>query len=218
LRDLDRAHTDWANLNFGPAPALGYPDGHIPFKPGGQETTHEYQALCRSQAMAHHDQIAELNSDVVALRRSIEGEADALMDAAADQTIGVDYAKFRELVDGWPALPNPAAYAAAKSVLDLLRRRLQPLAEQEEMVERVGLISEADVAAGRIGNGSQRRGRPPVDAEEEQRRADILKAWAKAKAANVRQKQFCEDNDIDVATLEKYVNWQTKRDSRQGGA
>ena len=53
-----------------------------------------------------------------------------------------------------------------------------------------------------------------MTAAEAMRRIEILRRWQGAKEAKIRQKQFCQDEDISVADLERFVNWHTKRSAR----
>ena len=57
-------------------------------------------------------------------------------------------------------------------------------------------------------------GRHPLPANKAKRRTIILEAWARAKGAGVRQKDFCKDNNLTTGELGKYVTWQATRNRR----
>jgi len=211
ITELEVKYGAWVLIST-TEPMLGYPDARIPFKPGAQETTDEYQTLCNSQIAEHNRRVAATLAEVNALKERISDAAESLMEAAARRDIDVDYSRFRELVDGWN-LMNPQACTAAKNNLDLLQRRLNQIAKYEEIGERAARQAEIDMANGLFDTPKKPRGRPAMTANNERRRLDVLEKWYRAKG-RVSQAEFCDDEKISVKYLNTCVNWQTQRRRR----
>lgn len=57
-------------------------------------------------------------------------------------------------------------------------------------------------------------GRPAVSKAEARRRTALVQRWKRAKASGVRQKDFCNDNDVSLKHLTKCVNWDGQRRRR----
>jgi hypothetical protein len=60
-----------------------------------------------------------------------------------------------------------------------------------------------------------KRGRKALSSDEATKRTDILEKWGKAKDADTCRKDFCHDHKIELATLEKYQDWQCQRTRRK---
>jgi hypothetical protein len=59
-------------------------------------------------------------------------------------------------------------------------------------------------------------GKPPVRQAEARKREQLVQKWRKAKEADVRQKVFCEDNDVSLDYLTKCITWAAQRRRRKG--
>ena len=57
-------------------------------------------------------------------------------------------------------------------------------------------------------------GRPTVSKKEARKREELVDRWNRAKATGTRQKDFCNDNGVDLNRLVRYVNWVAQRRRR----
>lgn len=83
--------------------------------------------------------------------------------------------------------------------------------ESVEHVSRQGFTGDhVEPSRGRVRAG----GRPPLSESEVRKRRDLVEQWHRAKAAGIRQDDFCEDQKVTPKHLNTCVNWLTKRRKR----
>ncbi len=104
-----------------------------------------------------------------------------------------------------------AAMIAAGELLEA-EAATRPRAKGEANATADLIVPAAKPEGSRKGIG----GRPRLSAKEAKRRTIILKAWARAKGARVRQKDFCRDNNLTTSQLGKCVAWQAQKNRRSG--
>jgi hypothetical protein len=141
IDELDTAQTKWLEKEYAPRP---HPNIPIERDESGRPTAPTIK-LFQDQEDLHKQGIAALKGRVMLLREKIFIAAQPLMDAAVLPHINMDCSKLYELTKGWDIKQRISPLClAATSCVDALRRRLQHIAESEEVDDRTAPQADAD--------------------------------------------------------------------------
>lgn len=112
--------------------------------------------------------------------------------------------------DLWYAMDkNPRALEDLQLSWDWVERRLNKLEQRQEKPNRQKQASET---AKKVGKG----GRKPLPAKEATKRQALIQSWTQARESGICKYDFCEEQGIDQARLDKCLDWNRhKRESHQ---